>query len=125
MSVTRRAIIIAILAAPAIAFSQTTTGWNLIWSDEFSGENGSPPDPARWKATGVHQVLPDGHGVAATRKPQFNRVPIGLARARRGTAARLRVSPPVWLALNSAPKSVVTSLAGFETTGSVSVSMAR
>jgi beta-glucanase (GH16 family) len=25
-----------------------TAGWKLIWSDEFDGPNGSPPNPAKW-----------------------------------------------------------------------------
>jgi uncharacterized protein (TIGR03437 family) len=28
--------------------AQTATGWQLIWSDEFNGTAGSPPDPAKW-----------------------------------------------------------------------------
>ena len=31
------------------AESQTaTTGWRLVWSDEFNGAAGSPPDPTKW-----------------------------------------------------------------------------
>ncbi len=30
------------------ASSQTTTGWQLVWSDEFNGAAGSAPDPAKW-----------------------------------------------------------------------------
>ncbi|MGO9228285.1 MAG: glycoside hydrolase family 3 C-terminal domain-containing protein [Bryobacteraceae bacterium] len=30
------------------AASQTTTGWHLVWSDEFNGAAGSPPDPTKW-----------------------------------------------------------------------------
>jgi len=25
-----------------------TSGWNLVWSDEFSGADGSAPDPTKW-----------------------------------------------------------------------------
>jgi len=35
------------LAAFAAA-SQTTTGWQLVWSDEFNGAAGTPPNPANW-----------------------------------------------------------------------------
>jgi uncharacterized protein (TIGR03437 family) len=28
--------------------AQTTTGWQLVWSDEFNGTAGSPPDPTKW-----------------------------------------------------------------------------
>jgi beta-glucanase (GH16 family) len=27
---------------------QLHPGWTLVWSDEFSGPDGSPPDPAKW-----------------------------------------------------------------------------
>jgi len=31
------------------------SGWTLVWSDEFNGPNGSPPDPAKWAFdTGGH-----------------------------------------------------------------------
>src|SRR5208283_2472013 len=30
------------------AASQTTTGWKLVWSDEFNGAAGTPPDPTKW-----------------------------------------------------------------------------
>lgn len=36
-----------ILAAGAVS-AQTTTGWKLVWSDEFNGTAGSPPDPRNW-----------------------------------------------------------------------------
>src|ERR1700677_4607690 len=28
--------------------AQTTTGWQLVWSDEFNGTAGTPPNPANW-----------------------------------------------------------------------------
>jgi uncharacterized protein (TIGR03437 family) len=28
--------------------AQTSVGWQLVWSDEFNGKAGSPPDPAKW-----------------------------------------------------------------------------
>ncbi len=35
------------LAVLTIA-SSVNAGWSLVWSDEFSQPNGSPPDPAKW-----------------------------------------------------------------------------
>lgn len=28
--------------------AQTTSGWQLVWSDEFNGPAGSPPDSTKW-----------------------------------------------------------------------------
>ena len=42
------------------------------------------------EAVGVHQILPNRHGVAATRKPEFDRVAVRRAGARGGTATGLR-----------------------------------
>jgi uncharacterized protein (TIGR03437 family) len=36
------------LLLPASAGAQTAYGWKLIWSDEFNGPQGSPPDPSEW-----------------------------------------------------------------------------
>jgi beta-glucosidase len=36
------------LTAFAAASQTTTTGWKLVWSDEFNGAAGSPPDPNNW-----------------------------------------------------------------------------
>jgi uncharacterized protein (TIGR03437 family) len=30
------------------ASTAQTTGWQLVWSDEFNGAAGSPPDPTKW-----------------------------------------------------------------------------
>lgn len=30
------------------AHGQVTSGWKLVWSDEFNGAAGSPPNPANW-----------------------------------------------------------------------------
>src|ERR1700675_1882979 len=35
-------------AAALAAAAQTTSGWKLVWSDEFNGPVGSPPDATRW-----------------------------------------------------------------------------
>ena len=37
-----------LLFAGTIAAAQTTTGWKLVWSDEFNGQAGTQPDPAKW-----------------------------------------------------------------------------
>ena len=39
-------LLLAILIGAAAA--QTTTGWKLVWSDEFNGAAGIPPDPTNW-----------------------------------------------------------------------------
>src|SRR5579872_4233167 len=31
-----------------MALAQSTQGWKLVWSDEFNGPAGSPPDPKNW-----------------------------------------------------------------------------
>jgi uncharacterized protein (TIGR03437 family) len=36
------------LLSVAVASAQTTNGWKLVWSDEFNGPAGAPPDPANW-----------------------------------------------------------------------------
>ena len=33
---------------PVAAQKTIPTNWQLTWSDEFNGPNGSPPDPAKW-----------------------------------------------------------------------------
>jgi len=44
----------AVLVAGAYVAAQNpappteNAGWELAWSDEFNGPNGSPPDPAKW-----------------------------------------------------------------------------
>lgn len=39
---------IFILFGACIIPAQTGAGWQLVWSDEFNGKAGSPPDPAKW-----------------------------------------------------------------------------
>jgi beta-glucosidase len=39
---------LTLLTAFAAASQTTTTGWQLVWSDEFNGAAGSPPDPTKW-----------------------------------------------------------------------------
>ena len=38
----------AFLILIGAASAQTTTGWQLVWSDEFNGAAGTPPDPTKW-----------------------------------------------------------------------------
>jgi len=42
-------LVVWTLAFVAINTSQAQTGWKPVWSDEFNGPAGSPPDPASWK----------------------------------------------------------------------------
>ena len=37
---------IALISAGA--YAQTTGGWRIVWSDEFNGAAGSPPDSKNW-----------------------------------------------------------------------------
>jgi uncharacterized protein (TIGR03437 family) len=37
-----------VLLTSVLTSAQTTTGWKLVWSDEFNGPAGAPPDPANW-----------------------------------------------------------------------------
>ena len=39
---------LTLLTAFAAASQTTTTGWQLVWSDEFNGAAGTPPDPNHW-----------------------------------------------------------------------------
>jgi uncharacterized protein (TIGR03437 family) len=53
MDVMRTLIVMAsaVVVAAASAAAQTApalTGWHLVWSDEFNGTAGSPPDPTNW-----------------------------------------------------------------------------
>jgi beta-glucanase (GH16 family) len=41
------ALLIGALTATPL-FAQRTERWKLVWSDEFNGNAGSPPDPAKW-----------------------------------------------------------------------------
>jgi beta-glucosidase len=76
-----------LLLAGLIAAAQTTSGWQLVWSDEFNGAAGTAPNPANWNTdigTGWGQyeiettsgstntVFQDGNGnlvIQATRGP--------------------------------------------------------
>ena len=42
-----RTMLLALLTA-VTAVAQTTSGWKLVWSDEFNGPAGTPPNPANW-----------------------------------------------------------------------------
>src|ERR1022692_1962234 len=37
-----------LLLAGVTAAAQTTSGWQLVWSDEFNGAAGTAPDRAKW-----------------------------------------------------------------------------
>jgi len=39
---------LTLLTALAAASQTTATGWRLVWSDEFNGAAGTPPDPTKW-----------------------------------------------------------------------------
>ena len=39
---------LTLVTAFAAASQTTTTGWQLVWSDEFNGPAGTPPDPNNW-----------------------------------------------------------------------------
>jgi len=39
---------LTLLTAFAASSQTTTTGWQLVWSDEFNGAAGTPPDPTKW-----------------------------------------------------------------------------
>jgi beta-glucanase (GH16 family) len=43
----RRPILLALFFAGAV-LAQNSTGWKLVWSDEFNQTAGSPPDSAKW-----------------------------------------------------------------------------
>jgi hypothetical protein len=43
-----RLILLPALIACCTASAQTTTGWQLVWSDEFNSPAGTPPDPKNW-----------------------------------------------------------------------------
>ena len=47
MTMLIRITFVAVLAGMMVA-AQTTTGWKLIWSDEFNDAAGTLPDPAKW-----------------------------------------------------------------------------
>ncbi|MGD0891477.1 MAG: family 16 glycosylhydrolase [Terracidiphilus sp.] len=42
-------LVLSILSFAAINSTEAQTGWKLVWSDEFNGPAGSPPDAASWK----------------------------------------------------------------------------
>jgi len=44
----RTVIAIACAALLAAASTPAQTAWKLVWSDEFNGPAGSPPDPTKW-----------------------------------------------------------------------------
>lgn len=44
----RSVIALAGAALFAASYAPAQTAWQLVWSDEFNGTAGSPPDPANW-----------------------------------------------------------------------------
>jgi hypothetical protein len=62
--------------------------WRLVWMQ--LGDEATDALVAGGETGGVHQILPDGHGVAATGEPEFDQVPVGRASACRRAAAGLR-----------------------------------
>ena len=51
MSIAMRSVhllLIPALLACFTAHAQTTSGWQLVWSDEFNSPAGTPPDPKNW-----------------------------------------------------------------------------
>jgi hypothetical protein len=50
-NLTRILILVCFLlvaSLPVAAQKSIPTNWQLTWSDEFNGPDGSPPDPAKW-----------------------------------------------------------------------------
>ncbi|HUK17277.1 MAG TPA: glycoside hydrolase family 16 protein [Bryobacteraceae bacterium] len=43
----RKPFVLALLL-PALASAQIAADWKIVWSDEFNGPAGAPPDPAKW-----------------------------------------------------------------------------
>ena len=41
-------LLLVLLLASFTAPAQTTSGWRLVWSDEFNSPAGTPPDPKNW-----------------------------------------------------------------------------
>jgi len=44
----RTKLIVLFVVLIGAVSAQTATGWQLVWSDEFNGAAGSPPDPKNW-----------------------------------------------------------------------------
>lgn len=40
--------LLLLLPLAGMTLAQTTTGWKLVWSDEFNASTGTPPDPTHW-----------------------------------------------------------------------------
>jgi uncharacterized protein (TIGR03437 family) len=41
-------LVVPLLLLAASSYAQTTSGWKLVWSDEFNGPAGTAPDPHNW-----------------------------------------------------------------------------
>jgi len=44
----RAKFILSLIFSIGAVSAQTTSGWQLVWSDEFNGTAGTPPDPTKW-----------------------------------------------------------------------------
>jgi beta-glucosidase len=44
----RTKLILLFVVLVSAVSAQITSGWQLVWSDEFNGAAGSPPDPTKW-----------------------------------------------------------------------------
>ena len=102
---------LTLISAFAASSQTTTTGWQLVWSDEFNGAAGTPPDPTKWNydlgngangwgngeaetyTNSPNNVFQDGNGnlvIRAIRDPSGNytsaRLQTGLPGSSQGTA---------------------------------------
>jgi beta-glucanase (GH16 family) len=41
-------LLLSLCASAQMSNTQPKSGWNLVWSDEFNGPDGSAPDPSKW-----------------------------------------------------------------------------
>ena len=88
---TKRISLFLILASALSA--QTTSGWQLVWSDEFNGAAGSPPDPTKWNYDLGRRRLGQRRGGNLHQLPARTRIRMGngnlVIRAIRSSSGRL------------------------------------
>ncbi len=68
-------IALSLLAASGLSCSSpggADAGWALVWSDEFDGEDGAPPDPTKWA------VLLGGDGWGNAEREYYTADPMNL-----------------------------------------------